>query len=217
MKFLFPILLLTLLAGPAQAQSFEAGRSAARNGDYSAALGEWQPLAEQGDARAQYSVGVMYERGLGVDQDSARAMDWYQRAADQEYALAQYNFGALHQQGQGAAQNFAEALKWYKRAAEQGVDKAQYNLGYMYHQGQGAARDFALARKWYGIAAAQGYNLAQYNLAVMHAEGQGGPSIPAQRQRGTAVPPSKASRWLNTILGRYIIRVWASTRTTPKR
>jgi TPR repeat protein len=125
MKALPAIILAMLLAGPAFAQSFEVGRSAAQGGDYATALREWQPLAEQGDARSQYSVGVLYERGLGVDADPAQAVSWYQRAAEQDYALAQYNLGALYQQGQGVKPDFVAALKWYRRAAEQGIDKAQ--------------------------------------------------------------------------------------------
>ena len=98
MRFLTATFLLALLAGPAHAQSFDAGRSAAQSGDYAAAFREWQSLAEQGDARSQYSVGVLYERGLGVAEDRSLALSWYQRAAEQDYALAQYNIGALYQQ-----------------------------------------------------------------------------------------------------------------------
>ena len=42
------------------------GFNAYEGGDYATALREWKPLAEQGDASAQYSLGVMYKKGQGV-------------------------------------------------------------------------------------------------------------------------------------------------------
>ena len=43
--------------------------AAARRGDYAAAIRLWRPLAEQGNANAQGSLGYMYEKGHGVLQD----------------------------------------------------------------------------------------------------------------------------------------------------
>jgi TPR repeat protein len=55
-------------------------------GDYSTALKEWQPLAEQGDANAQYNLGKLYYHGWGVPQDYGQARDWYRKAAAQGYS-----------------------------------------------------------------------------------------------------------------------------------
>jgi uncharacterized protein len=52
----------------AQAQDFAKGLAAYETGDFATALKEWQPLAEQGDASAQFNLGVMY---YGVVQDYA--------------------------------------------------------------------------------------------------------------------------------------------------
>ena len=41
----------------AQAQDFDRGLAAAQSGDFATALKEWRPLAEQGDALAQYNLG----------------------------------------------------------------------------------------------------------------------------------------------------------------
>ncbi len=45
------------------------------------ALREWRPLAEQGNANAQFRLGFMYEKGLGVPQDYAQAHMWFDLAA----------------------------------------------------------------------------------------------------------------------------------------
>jgi TPR repeat protein len=55
--------------GAVVAADFDTGVAAAKKGDYAAALREWTPLAEQGDAVAQFNLGVMYQQGQGVSQD----------------------------------------------------------------------------------------------------------------------------------------------------
>ena len=53
--------LCLMLATPAWA-GFDEGLAAAKRGDYATALREWRPLAKQGDADAQYNLGVMYDK-----------------------------------------------------------------------------------------------------------------------------------------------------------
>jgi len=62
---------------------FQDGFAAADRGDYATALREWRPLAEQGDASAQYNLGLMYDKGQGVPQDYVQAHLWYNLAAAQ--------------------------------------------------------------------------------------------------------------------------------------
>lgn len=81
-------LCFALLPAAGAAQDLWAGVTAYNAGDYATALGEWMPLAEQGDATAQNNLGVMYEYGLGVPKDDAEAVKWYRMAAEQGNALA---------------------------------------------------------------------------------------------------------------------------------
>ena len=71
-----------MLATPAQAGLGE-GLAAAKRGDYATALREWRPLAEQGHASAQSTLGFMYSKGQGVPQDYIQAHKWYNLAAVQ--------------------------------------------------------------------------------------------------------------------------------------
>ena len=80
--------------------------------------------AEQGDAAAQYYLGLMYANGKGVAQNNAEAKYWFTLAAYQRNADAQFYLGLLCD----LAQDLAEAVKWYTKAAEQGHKKAQYAL-----------------------------------------------------------------------------------------
>ena len=54
---------------------------------------EMLQVAEQGDAAAQYNLGLMYYKGQGVRQDDAQAVQWFHKAAEQGSAAAQYNLG----------------------------------------------------------------------------------------------------------------------------
>jgi len=87
-------LLLVLVAPPAWA-SFADGQARFQGGDYKGALAQWLPLAEEGDARAQYSVGILYEQGLGMAQDLNQAFAWYGRASAQGYGPATAALRAL--------------------------------------------------------------------------------------------------------------------------
>ena len=121
---------------------------------------ETKAKAEAEDADAEYNLGVMYERGQGVEQDFKEAVKWYRKAAEQGDAVAQYNLGLMYRKGEGVPQDFKEALKWFRKAAEQGNELAQYSLGMMYDNGEGVPIDRGVAYVWCSIAAAKGYTEA---------------------------------------------------------
>ena len=149
-------LLCAAVAVPVMAQDFDKGFAAYTAGDYATAVQEWRPLAEQGEARAQNNLGVMYENGDGVLQDAAEAVRWYRMAAEQGEAGAQNNLGVMYANGDGVLQDYAEAVRWYRMAAEQGNATAQNNLGVMYENGRGVLQDAVLAHMWYNIGSANG-------------------------------------------------------------
>ncbi len=105
----------------APAADFQAGLDAYNRGDYAAAYRELLPLAEQGDAGAQFRLGVMYDEGRGVPQSDAQAAEWYRKAAEQGNAVAQRFLGDMYAEGRGVPQSDAQAVEWYRKAAEQGI------------------------------------------------------------------------------------------------
>ena len=94
------------------------GATAYRGGDYALQL----PLAELGNAAAQYKLGVMYDQGQGVPQDYAQALSWYRKAADQEYAIAQMHIGSMYYDGRGVPKDHAQAHMWFNLAASRATD-----------------------------------------------------------------------------------------------
>ena len=148
--FLKLILAVVFLAVSAGARAgLQEGIDAYEKGDYQTALKQFKPL--QGDKRAQFFMGVMYEQGLGVPHDDKAAAGWYSKAAEQGDVEAQYNLGRMYDLGQGVPQNDKLAAEWYRKAAELGDAEAQYSLGVMYWQ----AEVFRLISSWEPIGIAR--------------------------------------------------------------
>ena len=103
-----------------QSADFDKGLDAYDRGDYATALREFKPLAEQGDAYAQYNLGVMYDNGQGVPKDYKTAVKWYTLAAEQGYALAQFNLGVMYNKGEGVIQDYVRAHMWGNLGASNG-------------------------------------------------------------------------------------------------
>lgn len=118
---IIPVLLFSLLLGaPSYSADFNKGLTAYDNGDYATALKEWKPFAEQGDAIAQYNLGVMYQAGEGVPQNYKEAVRWWTLSAEQGHADAQGNLGAMYAFGTGVLKDFVYAHMWGNIAATNG-------------------------------------------------------------------------------------------------
>ena len=117
--------LVVLLFSPTEGWSadFEKGLDAYDSGDYATALREWKPLAEQGDAKSQYNMGNMYEKGKGVPQDYETTVKFWNRLAAE--------------QGKGVPKNNNIAVLWWTRAAKQGRTNALFYKGLLYLLGPG--------------------------------------------------------------------------------
>ena len=114
-------------------------------------LDELKQKAEQGDADAQYNLGLMYYNGEGVPQDDTEAVRWWRAAAEQGFANAQSNLGVMYENGEGVPEDDEEAVRWFRAAAEQGLAEAQFNVGLMYANGRGVTQDDEEAYKWYDL------------------------------------------------------------------
>ena len=113
------VLSIVCFVAPAWAD-FKAGMEAYNRGDFATALREWRPLAEQGDAGAQFSLGLSYENGDGVPRDYAIARQWYEKSAAQGDAKAQLYLGLQSAFGQGGPVDLVQAYMWYSLAAGNG-------------------------------------------------------------------------------------------------
>ena len=115
---------LLFSAGSAWAD-FADGMAAYNRGDYATAFQEWLPLAEQGDAEAQYKFGTLYHNGYGVSKNNIEAIKWYRKAAEQGHEQAQYFLGGMYLRGmylrgEGIPTNYLKAYMWYSIAKANG-------------------------------------------------------------------------------------------------
>ena len=150
------------LAAPALAD-VKTGVDAWQRGDFAAAVREWRPLADKGDADAQFNMGQAYKLGRGAPADMKIAQSWYEKAAAQGHEAAQANLGLiLFQNGSRIA-----ALPWIRKAADRGDMRAQYVLGTLHFNGDGVPKDWPRAYALMSSAAAQGLAPAKAGLAQM--------------------------------------------------
>ena len=148
--------LLVAGTGSSFGGDFVKGSTAYQSGDFATALQEWIPLAQQGDANAQFYVGWMYYNGEGVPKDAKTGGKWITLAAEQGDATYQSFLGEMYIRGQGVLKDDKTAMKWFTLAAEQGDADAQYALGVIYRFGEGVLQDYVYAHMWGNIAASNG-------------------------------------------------------------
>jgi TPR repeat protein len=130
------------------------------------------PLAEQGNAKAQYDVAKDYDL-LG---DRLETRKWFRLAAEQGHTDAQLDLAKELGNPFNATQaEIKESVKWHHRAAEGGHADAQHTLGLMYEEGRKVTQDYKEAVKWYRLGAEQGYDFSQDSLGMMYFEGKGVP------------------------------------------
>ena len=180
---------------PSFSADYQKGIDAYNRGDYEAALREFRPLAEQGVANAQYSLGSMYRTGRGVAQSEIEAVKWYRLSAEQGNASGQNGLGFMYRNGRGVAQSDSEALKWYRKSAEQGNSAAQGNLGGMYEMGRGVTQSDTEAVKWYRKSADQGRASGQNNLGRMYEMGRGVAQSNAEAIKWFRLSAEQGNEW----------------------
>ncbi len=143
---------LLLFSALAIAGDAQKGWQAYNNLDYATALTEWQELADSGDAKAAFGMGMLYGNGFGVDMNDDLALKYYGIAAEKGHADAQFNLAVMHQNGWGVPPSDETANEWYALAADQGITGAQMALGRYYAMDFLDSYDPIEAYKWFNLA-----------------------------------------------------------------
>jgi ATP-dependent protease ClpP protease subunit len=116
MKRMTPIVFcIAMFTTQAWAGPYEDGVTAYDQGRFENAYALWLPLAERGNVPAQFNLGVLFEKGLGVGQDYAEAARWYMKAAERGDEEAQYNVAVLYEKGTGLSLDLDRARYWYDK------------------------------------------------------------------------------------------------------
>lgn len=190
-KLIIAVALAAIASAPARAD-VKAGVEAWQRSDFAGAVKEWRPLADKGDADAQFNMGQAYKLGRGVPKDLRIAQSWYEKAAAQGHAQAQSNLGLiLFQTG-----DRGKAMPWLKLASDKGDARAQYVYGTALFNGDLVAKDWPRAYALMSRAAASGLppagdSLKQMDQYMPAAERQKGIALSRQMQAGAA--PARTS------------------------
>lgn len=123
--------------------------------------------SEQGDASAQYYLGIMYLNGYGVPINYKEAVRLFTLSTEKNYASSQIALGVLFIQGIGVPQNFKRAAILFTQAAKQGNLDAQGILGWIYKYGVGVPENKIFAYALWNYVAAQGIEWARVNRDYM--------------------------------------------------
>lgn len=172
----------------AHANSVREGMAAWGKNEFKVAIEIFQPLADRGNAEAQFAIGSMYAAGVGFKKNSWIAVTWFGMAARQGHLEAQITLAEKYLSGtNGLTQNFTAAAGWYRKAAGRGAAKAQYRLGQLYAEGRGVKRNFVAAHVWFNLAAAQGHGGAAAKRSLISLKLTPAEVIRAQKQAGNWV------------------------------
>lgn len=134
-------------------EQLQEAMGAAKLSDFETALDIWMPLAEAGNAEAQYNVAIMNEHGEGIPEDKIAAQEWMRKAAEQHHPKAQQILGNYLFHGTAGKVDKRESYKWMLSAAEKGVVQAQRETAMNLRDGEGVEKDNRRAMYWFSIAA----------------------------------------------------------------
>jgi len=132
------------------------GRQALAAKHYKIARMEFTAAARKGEPGANYWLGHLYDRGIGVGYDAVKAFKLIRKAALNDVILAERRLGELYRDGRGVIQSRARARQWFDIAATDGDVAAQREMGLIYADGIGVLPDKIRAYAWFDIAARQG-------------------------------------------------------------
>lgn len=144
--------------------------------DYKAAADTYLLLADEvADADALFSLGTLYERGLGVPLDTAEALRYYYRALAVGSADAMCYLGDYHRAGKQLPLSPQKAFNYYQLASQMSGRDAigLYYVGRSYLEGCGVQRDTIAAMAYLEKAAVRGIEQAAVRLADLYFKGEG--------------------------------------------
>ena len=169
------VCLALLLPALAESDALGEAHHACENGDYGAALKEFNRGVGEGFAEAAYWLDLLYDWGHGVGRDPRTAYQWFSEAAEQGHGETQRVIGVCLELGKALKQDFVQAAVWCGHPVWRNNVKAMRNLVYMYYFGSGVTREHAKAASLFRSAAALGSDDARYDLGFVHYNGDGIP------------------------------------------
>lgn len=164
-KFIF--LIIINFSSLATAGDYLKGYKALEKGEYKKALFFLSYDANLGDDKAQYNLGIMYKKGLGVPVNHNEAFAWFFLSSNQGNILANYALGHSYYKGSGVKKNYQQALRSFEYAGIRGHPTSRLLIGNMYYNGQGVTKNYIIAHLWWRFAEDLNINGARQNIEML--------------------------------------------------
>lgn len=123
-------------------------RDALEKEDYAAMVDWLRKAVDQGNADAEFLLGLCYEHGQGVPQSTWEAKKHYESAGEHGNSMGYLQLGALYANENSPIRNLPSAFGWYMKAAQDNNAQAQVTVAYMYMSGQGVMQNLSEGLKW---------------------------------------------------------------------
>jgi len=138
-------------------KQYDKAASAYQSGNFAEAEKLWVSIADEGDANAQYALGIMHLKKEAYHSEDTTAFRYLVEAAKKQHVASMFNLGVAYWEGRGVARQPEKALNWWEVAAQRDDAGAQYNLGLAYYIGEGRAQSIPKAVYWVQQAANNGH------------------------------------------------------------
>ena len=166
--FAFSIIFFCLSnAGTLRADAYLKGFQALEQRDYKTALYYLSLFAANGDAKANYNLGIMYREGLGVEKDDVQSLTHFIEAAESGHMLGNYAVGLAFLTGQGSDIEAEAAIYYFTEAALLGHAISPIEIGNLYFQGTLIEKDLVSAHFWWSLAHDRNAPGASKNLGIL--------------------------------------------------
>ena len=189
-RILLALLVFSSIHIQVQAGALENGINAFEKGQYKTALRDWKSMENENNPDAIFNIGLLYMKGLGVEQDYVKAKTIFKKAAHYGSVDAAYNLGVIYKKGLTGHPSTKDAIYWWKQAADYGHADSQFNYGVILAYGKGIKKDEKAAIELWLMAAEQGHEGAIQAIAQSYEQGLFG--MPRD--------PDKAKVWRSMIL-----------------
>jgi len=197
---------------PADAQALQEEVAAAiQQGNFAEAYYLWRPLAEAGDAEAQYGIGWMYHNGYGLAIDDAEAVAWWELAAHQGHIDAIFALGMLYGLGEGdIRRDMGLAVHYYHQAAEAGHEDARLLLRTLMAQGNPEAKRLmqTLIEERRIAEIIEPASVISNKANVRKGPGTGSAVLTTLKKGHTLMPLKREGRWLLVGISGLTYRGW---------
>ena len=187
-------------SGPMTADAkLQIALQAFRTGYDQSALAILEPLAKEGNAKAQYWLAEIYsDDNPGSKPDMAREQSLLEKSAAQGFVPAERRLGELYLRGTRTFQDFGKAQDWLHKAAIAGDANAQELLGHIYALGLGVSQDKSQAYGWYENATLHGDALAERlrdDLVKRMSPAEIDKGEQAAKQIAASIKPARSARF----------------------